>query len=148
MDPLSLTASIITIVGVGGKFGKAMARVRALKNAPAIFLALNNEIADLHYVVQDVDDVLRRHSDIVGTIPARSLCRALEKSKSTLSSFERLVSYQLTTVDGKENHARLDRSAWLRAEKKVQRVMNDIREDKINLSNALTILNAWVLSTY
>lgn len=56
MSSFSLTASIPAIVGVGTTVGKALKRISS-RGIPDILLQLNNEVSDLQYVVQAVDDV-------------------------------------------------------------------------------------------
>ena len=59
-DPLSLIASIIAVIGVGGQVAKAVRKIASLKDAPDAVLALNNEIPDLHLVVLAVEDVFQK----------------------------------------------------------------------------------------
>ena len=51
-----------------------------------------------------------------------------------------LLAYELITIKGKDNEARLDRSVWLRVEHKVQGLKDEIRDDKISLASALSVL--------
>lgn len=142
MDPLSLTASIIAIVQISGTIGKGLKKIVNLRNAPDIFLALNNEVADLQCILQDVNSLLRQRLDTTGQEPLGSLVRALEKAKQTLSKLEILLAYDLTTTKRNGNEARLDRSVWIRAEAKVYQIKDEIREDKSSLSSALSILTS------
>ena len=144
MDPLSMTASIIAVVGAGGTIGKGLAKIVALRHAPQIVLALNIEIADLQCVVQDIDDLLRRFSEMTDFLPPTSLWRALRKSRKTLAELESLVSYELTSIKGKRNQAELDRSVWLRAEHKAQRLKGEIRDDSVRLASNLSLLASYV----
>ena len=50
-DPLSLVASIIVVVGMGGQIAKAVKKLASLKGALDSILTLDNEISDLHLVV-------------------------------------------------------------------------------------------------
>ena len=59
MDPLSETASIIAIFQGSGAVGKGLKQIVTLRSTPDILLALTNEAADLQYIVQDVDDLIR-----------------------------------------------------------------------------------------
>ncbi|KAK3172849.1 hypothetical protein OEA41_006174 [Lepraria neglecta] len=121
MDPLSMTASIIAVVGVGGTIGKGLAKIVALRHAPQIVLALNNEIADLQCVVQDIDDLLRRCSEMTDFLPPT-------------------ISSELTSIKGKRNEAELDRSVWLRAEHKAQKLKDEIRDAMVRLASTLSLL--------
>lgn len=73
MDPLSVTAGILAILGASGKVGQACSKIVALKDAPEALQSLNNEFDELQTVVQEVDDLLRENSDNRGAEPPQSL---------------------------------------------------------------------------
>ncbi len=138
MDPLSMTASILAIVGAGSAIGKGLKKIISARRLPDILLQLNNEVTDLQYVVQDVDDLLRQ-----GPLPSHaSLTSALKYIKRTLLALESLIAYELTIIDSRDGRSRLDWIAWLRVESKVARLKDDIRTDRIRLSSALSLLTS------
>lgn len=139
-----MTAGIIAVVGAGNTIGKGLAKVIALRHAPDILLALNNEIIDLAYVVPDIDGLLKKEAEISGTTPPSSLHRALDNSRQNLTELEQLVLIELTTIKGKKNEAKLDRSVWLRTEPKVRELKDKIRDDRLRLSTALSVLASYV----
>ena len=139
-DPLSAAASILTILGAGGAVGKFLKKVIALKRAPEILLALNNDIVDLQRVVQIVDELRQEHSQMTDEAPLNHVSESLGKVKKTLSTLEYLVSYELTAVERDGIHLRLDRSVWLRVESKIRRLRREIRANKGDLCLALTLL--------
>ena len=141
MDPFSLTVGILTLLSAGGTIGKTLNKIITLK-APDILFALNNEVVDLQIVVQDVSNLLHQHSEISQAAPIKSVCFALDKSKRTLLELEYLIAYELTTTTGKNNELRLDRSAWFRLEPKVLKLKNEIREYRLRLSAALSVLSS------
>jgi hypothetical protein len=142
MDPLSVTAGIIAIFQAGSTLSNGLKKIISLKNAPDILLALSNEVADIQVVLEDVDNLLREHLEITGTEPVTSIDRVLKKVKSTLLKLQSLLAYKLTTVKGRGNELRLDRSVWLRLEGEVRELKDEIRGDKVSLSSALSILNS------
>ena len=141
MDPFSLTVGIITLLSAGGTIGKTLNKIITLK-APDVLFALNNEVVDLQFVVQDVSKLLHQHSEVSQAALIKSVCFALDKSKRTLLDLESLIAYELTTTTGKDNELRLDRSAWFRLEPKVLKLKNDIRDDRLRLSAALNVLSS------
>ena len=141
MDPFSLTVGILTLLGAGGTIGKALKKIITL-NPSDVLLALNNEVNDLQFVVQNVSDLLHQHSKVTQAAQISSISFALEKSKRTLSTLESLIAYDLTTTTGKENELRLDRFAWFRQERKVLQIKNDIRDDRFRLLEALIVLTS------
>lgn len=139
MDPLSITASLLTVIGTIGVIGNGLRKLVALKHAPAILLTLNDEVAGLYCVVQAVDYLTRQHAEITHIGAMDNLRRAVEQSRSTLLTLEDLVIHKLT-VEEKDGERRLDRSARLFAATKVQKIKDQIRADRIDLSSALSLL--------
>jgi len=139
MDPLSFTASIFTVISAIGVIGKGLRKLIALRHAPAILFALNDEVAGLYCVVQAVEFLVRQHAEIIQSGSMFDVCRALEKSKTTLLELEDLVQNKLT-VETKDGERRLNWSAWLFAATKVQKIKDEIRADRIDLSSALSLL--------
>lgn len=144
MDPLSITASILAILGAGGQVAKGFAKIRALKHSPDILLAMNNEIADIQYLVQDVNDVARQHEGVRETQNSASVCRALEKVRETLLATERVIAYELTVIDSINGLVKLDWKRWLRLEGKVRQLQERMRNNKLDLSTALVAQNSYV----
>ena len=147
MDPLSITASILTVVGAGSTIGKGLKKIISARRLPDILLQLNNEVTDLQWVVQDVDDLLRQQRQVTqedrGLLPSHtSLTSALIYIKRTLLALESLIAYELTIVDSRDGIPRLDRIAWLRVESKATRLKDDIRTDRVRLSTALSLLTS------
>lgn len=142
MDPLSITVGILAILGAGGQVCKGLQKLTALKNAPAALAALNNEVADIHCVVQELHDLARQYQDIYGRPVHPSVCRALERVKETVLMLEQLIAYELTLVDSRNGQLKLRRTAWMRSEHKVKELQQQMRSDRINLAAALSVLTS------
>lgn len=50
-EPISIAASVVTLVKTSRMVGSGITKLLALKHAPDILLALNNEVVDLEYLV-------------------------------------------------------------------------------------------------
>ena len=142
MDPLSISVGILTILEASGQICKGLKKFTALRSAPVAFLALNNEVAEIQCMVQDLHDLGRQHRDTYGSAVNPSVCRALEKVKETLLVLERLIAYDLTTVDSRNGQIKLRRMAWVRSERKIGDLREQMRGNKINLATALGVLNS------
>ena len=147
MDPLSLTASILAIIGVGSTIGKSLKKLLSARRLPDILLQLNNDLTDLRYVVHDVDDLLQQQVQVTGEdreplSSYASLTSALEHAKKTLVALESLIVYELTTVNSRDGRTRIDWMSWLRVESKVKRLEKDIRTDRVRLSSAMSLLTS------
>lgn len=103
MDLLSMTASIVAVVGAGSTIGKRLTNILSLRHASEVFLALNNEVSDLKCVVLELRKLLESLAETMVLAPPQSLCQALHRSSRTLSKLEHFVSYELTTIKGKTN---------------------------------------------
>ncbi len=104
MDPLAISASLLTLLGTGGQIGKGLRKLIVLRNAPDAFLALKNEVADLRRLLQEVDDVGRQYEQVPGSQLPSIILTALEKAKETLLDMERLITYglsKITDIDGR-----------------------------------------------
>ena len=132
-DPLSIAASIITLLEAGGVISKALKRVIDLKKAPDVLLALNTEVSDLHLLISEVDDHLRV-SDI--TIP-ESLTRDLGRIRDLLLGLEIFIAYELTTATQASSSLRIDKSAFWRAGKRIQALKDEIRIEKLALKTSM-----------
>ena len=57
-DPLSITASIIAVVGAAECVTKTLAKIRSIRNAPDELLALINEVSDLKIILSDIQNYI------------------------------------------------------------------------------------------
>ena len=132
MDPLSLTASIIAILGAGGTISKGLSKIRNLKRAPYIVLQLNNEVTDLHLLIRAVDDLYRRADQSILDAHEHLVYNALERAKHAVLELEELIEYVLTkeSDSGKE----VNRLGWIRALDRVKEVKNNIHVVRSNLN--------------
>ena len=142
MDPLSVAASILAIVGAGSQVAKQMKKVLELRNAPDDLLALNNEISEIHCTVQDVNNILEQCSQTYNVPPA-SLTRALERTRATVLDVERIIAYDLTVVESKDGTVRIDKTRWLREGRRVQALKERMRSDNIHLLSGLSLLASY-----
>ncbi|MCJ1234326.1 hypothetical protein MMC14_002285 [Varicellaria rhodocarpa] len=147
MDPLSLTASIIAIIGVGGEAAKAVRKLASLKGAPSLVLALNNEISDLYLVVLAIRDVHQRQRASSALSPnnastddtiTSTLLRANEKVLELRALHQRLTSW----TTGPSGLSTLNKASWLREQKNVKKMQEDLRTVRLKLSTTRGILNS------
>ena len=140
MDPLSLTASLLAILGAGGAIAKGLDKIRGLKNAPNILLQLNNEVTDLHLLIQGVDELYHQYSDSIKLSQRQIVYNTLNRAKEALLELEILTSYHWTKETDKGTD--IDRTAWIRAQKKVRETKDKIRSVRNDLNGAWMIINA------
>lgn len=50
-EPIGIAASVVTLVKTSRMIGNGISKLLALKHAPDVLLALNNDVVDLEYVI-------------------------------------------------------------------------------------------------
>lgn len=139
MDPLSVTAAIIAIVGAGGTVGRGIRKLVALRNAPDSLLQLNNEVTELQLIVQTVDINSFDNSvdDSAAAAQYQLIQNALGRVKTVVLELEKLIEYSLTKIT--DRGPKIDKVAWLGAEKKIIKLKEKIRIAKTDLATASSI---------
>ena len=150
MDPLSLTASIIAVVGVSGKAAEAIHKIAVLRGVPDIVLALNNEITDLHLVVSAIQDVLQRQhnanlppslsrSRYIASVTS-SLQQAIEKVNELEALYNRLKPF----ISSASSSIKFNKITWLREQPKIRQTLDNLKAVRLKMVGALEILNLYV----
>ena len=141
MDPLSVTAGIVAVVGAASSVGRTLGKLASLRGAPDTIRALNNEIEDLRLILQEIDTLLRREIDSSGPSHHQSLSGSLQRAKDKLLELEGILEYQIMTVDDCGNTA-VNRFGWARQQTQIQRIQVDLRAIRLDLVAALGLFNA------
>lgn len=135
MDPLSVGASVIAVVGATAKVIKGIRRLKALQDAPRELDDLLAEISQLELVLQAVQ---RAHEN-----PGVELGRLLEMARRILVDFESLIEYKWTEA-GTSN--KVDRWQWTRSSKDVERLRGQLRDVTANLVALVGVNTRYVRS--
>ena len=139
MDPLSISASVVALLGAGGTLAKLLRKGIGLKNAPDVLRALNDEVSELQSTANDVNDLLWTANQDPDDHPPKSLVSTLNRIKSILLQLESYISYQLTTVTADDGSNRFDKSVYLRAEHRLQEFKDEILTSRVALAAALSL---------
>ena len=147
MDPLSAVVNIVTLLGAGGAIMQAMGKVLALRQAPDVVLALNNEISDLRLVTMEIHKFLqdRQRSalpDHGSEITINNMTPTLNRANEKLLELERLIEYELTKAPGSDGELRINKTAWMRNQGKAKVLMDEIRSIRTNLVTSLGVLGS------
>ena len=140
MDPLSITVSVLAVVGAIKKVCNGMQELIALRDAPDTLSHLNDEVAGLGLVVQAIETHPEyRYDAPITAAQTQVFHNALECVKSVTLELDELVRHTLT----KDTSAgtRVDYFRWLRSRKKIQKIVKKVQHSKIQLLLA-TCLNA------
>ncbi|KAI4160782.1 MAG: hypothetical protein LQ342_005397 [Letrouitia transgressa] len=130
MDPLSATANVLTLLEAVDKIRR---KLISLRHAPDEWLALNNEEG-----LKELDQQLKEmRTSSLGA----QFYRQLEKTEKIFSDLDKFIAYKLTKIDGYSGQPTVDRSIWLRSERKVDRFKAQIQKCKIDLNSTISMLN-------
>ncbi|KAK2047654.1 ankyrin [Colletotrichum somersetense] len=147
MDPLSITASVITLLGTVATSAKALEVVRNYRNAPKQVTEALNEVTDLRAVVSMIehsinglsDDEKRKHRVI-----CHSLYDLASRANGTLQELNGIVKkvFPRTSVAGSEEPIYvLSRRLWLLEKSAIAVHFSNLQKTRKNLDSALNSLN-------
>ena len=122
MDPLSVGASVIAVVGATGKVVKGIRRLKALQDAPKELDDLLTEVSQFELVVQACQKAQGNLEPELG-LP-------LKTAQGLVTEFESPIEYKLTEP-GTSN--KVDRWQWIRSSKDVERLRGKLRDATANL---------------
>ena len=133
MEPLSIGASVIAIVGATGKAVKGIRRLKALKDAPQELDDLLAEISQFEIVINAIQNTPQNSGFELGKL--------LETATGILVEFESLVEYNLTEAGTSD---RVDRWQWTRKSKEVKLLREKLRDVTGNLVALVGVNTRWV----
>ena len=135
MDPLSIGASVIAVVGATGKVVKGIHRLKAMQDAP-------RELDDLLMEVSQFELVVQASQKVHGNIESE-LGILLKTAQGLVTEFESLIEYRLTEP-GTSN--KVDRWQWIRSSKDVERLRVKLRDVTASLVALVGVNIRYVLS--
>ena len=141
MDPLSVTASIITLLTASGSVVGGLEKLSSLREAPNIILALNNEISDFRLVIFELANYLQdsARSSIHQQPFSTEILPVLKRAREKLIELESLIEYRLV-LPGPGRDIRLNKTAWLWERQKVKRIQEEIRDLRTSLVAIVGVL--------
>ena len=144
MDPLSITASAIAVLSAVTGAGRGLNRIVDLRKAPAEIQALYNEVEALRSLLSVTQNALL---DIRDTELYRQLHEPLEvllrPVEALAIELEQLLEFRLKRQESISPNAamKVDYVEWLKADKAIARIRQDIRDARGNLEAGLTAAN-------
>ncbi|RMZ06183.1 hypothetical protein D0862_04716 [Hortaea werneckii] len=143
MDPLSITASCIAILGASTATGKAISKLTALRNASGELQQLFNEREASRALLVVIQSTLHR---IQGTAVYRDNREALEqlliRFRDQIGSLDALLEYQLTQPEANSNgFPEVRKLQWMKAGHKIRDIKQKIRDARSGLESAFVALD-------
>ena len=127
-DPLSVSASVVAVLGAGISVSNAIKTViQGYREAPVAITALSNEVSDLIVVLQEVRD---RNLD---GVTAGSLAAALSRAEAKLEEL-RVFVQGLGVVDSVGKWRRTyERATWGKKKERAQELKSGLRDVKVDV---------------
>ena len=141
MDPLSITASTLTVLST---LEKAFHLIKSYRDAPGQLEALNNEVADITAAVTEVAWVMKESQNKIDSLSDKGshLTLALTNIREKARELEALFRSCVNPPSSTSNGAEFSRISWLKVISKVQSLQTELRDGRINLSIVLATFNA------
>ncbi|KAK6500916.1 hypothetical protein TWF506_003675 [Arthrobotrys conoides] len=145
MDPLSVTASIIAIVTAAVQVSNGLAKLVALKGAPEIVMALQNEVSDLRLVVHSCESILDKHVSLGGQqgsvwgLPPELVCVKELLDRATVELKDICLVVETKLVDGKGNFNKI---SYLREQSKLVKAKDGLRDIRMEIANGIGLMNS------
>ena len=165
MDPISVAASVLTLLGAAGKAGQALEHVSNLRHAPDQLVALINEVrvfeslpqwyqrsiylddkvADLRVVLSSAREVVQGR--IEASQDCGSLAHIVERAGHTIAELNHFIHCHLVgnvAAHSLGSKPKVSRAAFLWHNGKIRSLKVDLQEIKLNLLVAVGTLTLWV----
>ena len=141
MDPLSLTAGIIAVVGATGTVGKTLKKLVGLRHAPKLLRNLNDRVSYLHLLIESISDVARELEEHdLNTFRAATV-RGLRRIEDDVLELEKLIVYDLTTIVDSGGDARISRVSWMNSQSRIEQLESRIHDDTSSVIVSLQLVN-------
>ena len=144
-DPLSITASIIAVVGAAEGVTKTLAKIKSIRNAPDELLALMNEVSDLKLVISDIQNHIVIQRAQTPQTELQNISTLVKRAKDKLLELDQLIQYRL--VKPESDQIKVSRREWLRAKAVIERFRQNLRDIRLNIITQMAVINSWVHST-
>ena len=140
MDPLSVAASILTIIGAGGAVGRGLRKLASLRHAPEVISELQDERAELKTILEEVPHLLH-HYHIATSKPPSIVIGPLNRLKKTVLDLEHLLCDDLLKAKDGEQDAKFSRLKWFTCQRRLMTLRASIQRHKAELLLALSPVN-------
>ncbi|KAL8939547.1 MAG: hypothetical protein Q9216_003307 [Gyalolechia sp. 2 TL-2023] len=145
MDPVSVAASVLTLLGAAATAGRALDRLSSLKHAPDHLIALVNEVSDLRVVLHNVRDAVQERAKT--SQDCGNLAYIVQRASLKMSELNRLIYGNLVKTGGTgcnsiadEDTVKASRRSFLRHSGKIKELKDGLKELKLSLLVAMGTL--------
>jgi hypothetical protein len=143
MDPLSIAASAITLLGAADAVGAGIQQLLSLRQAPSRLLSLQHELADFVIVLNFVQDALveRSAESRIPHAEAAGVQSALQRGDRVVSALRDVFERKLTKSPQNETVDVHVRYRGFLKQQRFEQIGSALRDARIALGTALAALN-------
>ena len=143
-DPLSIAASVITVLGTADGVNKTLARIRTLADAPRKLLALMNEVSDLTLVLGDIGIFVKQTGERKQSQgeTLQHMNTLVERTKDKLLELDQLLHYHLLKPDSTPEKIKMSKREWATAKNKIEDFRRSLRDIRMDLVSQMLVLNS------
>ena len=144
-DPLSITASIVAIIGAAEGVTKIIRKVKHIQHAPIKLLALLNEVADLTTVLKVVQTFIRDQNTQSCNIPqdqVQQVSILVDRAKDEILQLEKLIEYTLVKPNSTLESIKISRQEWLKARPEITEFQQSFRDIRLKVMTHMALINS------
>ena len=149
MDPISISASLVTLLRAVDTVSKSVQRLSALKHAPRVLQRLNSELSDFHLAIAAIEEGCRQQEALRSESYANQgiLSAAIRRAKDAILDLEKLIAYSLLKIPNHKD-PQIDLKSWSLAQNKVRDMRQRLRYTKLDILIAFNVdeMQAFLLS--
>ena len=143
MDPLSVTASVIALLGAGGKIISLLSQLTAIKDAPELARITLTEMHDISAALRHIQDFVKDTDKVPAErrqhIRLEHLVAALTGCLTTYSELNAIVE---SLNIGSSGISVSDRAKWIRKEARINTIVQRLQNHKSSLNLMLSVLQS------
>jgi len=130
VEPLGVSASIVTLVGTAFTIAKTLHDfIKRLRHAPQDLLALSNEVSELSLILTSINHASSTSSH---TATSQALTECLQSARQDLHDLDAFTKRLVISRTPAKNC--VDRLAWARHKKEAVALQSRLRDSRLSLS--------------
>ena len=143
-DPLSITASIIAVIGAAEGVSKSLAKIKNIRNAPQEILGLINEVSDLRIILRDVERYVIREVNQHSHSPEQlqTLSILIIRASDYLLELDKVIQYRLVKASSTSADFKVSRREWAVARSTIEKFRQSLRDVKLNIITQMGVMNS------
>ena len=137
MDPLSISASIVALLGAARAAVNGLKKLRSIYHASNNLLALFNELSDFQVVLGALSSAITQRADIPleSTLIGQNLAKLIDRAKIVTRKIKETTD---ACVTESEAGPKISRRSWLRRQNSLKLLQEETRAINQSLSTSLS----------